>query len=586
MPARPGECRPGARVTADSIDPAPPRRATAWACGALLLAAGALYLATAAAAPKETAYGKWDLEILRRWGVTGILAPLPDLPDHLLKPGYILYLRAILGARAPFPIGRVLIVNALLAVVSFAAVAFALWTTRRFRGALLAAAFFLFFAPLRDCADDVMSELPAAAGLLACLALLVLAVERREALFPVVGLLAAVLALIRPNVGELAVAIGVLAAAGTPRGLRKAAALVGCFVAGTALLTGMGRWKDISLNPLTVEASTPLLWGAADYYWKPDVGLWPSGLDAVEKGRAERAAAARLWKAKVRRWSPDDRRALLWKLGHAALSSDQLPPRWRPPAYLAYDKAIRRWWWLAALALLSASAAAASGGRGPWRLAPALIAAAIVAQGALFGADPRFALPLVPAWCIVLFLALPGSVLSPRTLAAVAVVLTAFVALLAAVPDASTSDYAVVRGPAPLSFPVPASAFPRAGESATLHVRILELSQKFDRGLTIESGGRELARYEPDPARPYPAFLSAVIEGDFLETARRAGLVVDLRPRGAADWNFFYFPVIPAPWAASATIAGEAAIESGYGGTTRGGIPWWVHEGADAAGAP
>jgi hypothetical protein len=538
------------------------------------------------AAPRESAYGKWDLEILRRWGATGILAPLPDLPDHLLKPGYILYLRAILGARAPFPIGRVLILNALLAVAAFAAVAIALCKAGRARAALLAAVFFLLFAPLRDCADDVLSELPAAAGLLGCMALLVLAVERREALFPVVGLLAALLALIRPNVGELAAAIGALAAAGTPRGLRKAAVLVASFIAGTALATGIGRWNDISLSPLSVEASTPLLWGAADYYWKPDVGVWPSGVDAVEKGHAERAAAARLWKAKIHRWSRDDRRALLWKLGHAVLSSEQLPPRWRPPAYLAFDKAIRRWWWLAALALLSASAVAAAGGRGPWRLAPALIAAAIVAQGAVFGADPRFALPFVPAWCVALLLALPGSVLSPRTLAAGAVVLAAFVALLAEVPDASTSDYAVVRGPAPLSFPVPASAFPRKGDRATLHVRFLELSQKFDRGLTIETGGREIARYEPDPARPYPAFLSAVVDGDVLETARRSGLVVDLRPRGAADWNFFYFPVIPAPWAAPATIAGEAAIESGYGATARGGIPWWVHDGTDAAGVP
>ena len=566
-------------MTPDGADRPP--RVIAWVCGGLLLSAGALYLATAAAAPGETAYGKWDLEILRNWGATGLLSPLPDLPDHLLKPGYILYLRAILGATAPFPIRRVLIANALLAVASFAAVAFALWKTRRFRGALLAAAFFLFFTPLRDCADDVLSELPAAAGLLGCLALLVLAVERRDVLFPAVGLLAALLALLRPNVGELAAAIGIVTAAATPRGLRKAAALAGCFAAITVLVTGLGRWKNIPLNPLSVEASTPLLWGAADYYWKPDVGAWPTGLDAVEKGRAERSAAARLWKTKLRRRSGDDRRALLWKLGHAVLSSEQLPPRWRSPAYLAWDKALRRWWWLAALALLSASAAGAAGGRGPWRFAPALMAAAIVAQGAVFGADPRFALPLVPAWSVLLLLALPESRLSPRTLAAAGITLAAFVALLAAAPDASTSDYGVVRGPAALSFRAPAGAFPRTGELATLHVRFLELSQKFDRGLTIEIGGRAIARYDADPARPYPAYLSAVVDGELLETARRGGLVVDIRPRGAADWNFFYFPVIPAPWAAPATIAGERTIESGYGGTTRGGIPWWVHAGAD-----
>lgn len=569
-------------------DPAvssPPRRFLAGACGALLVATGALYVASAATAPRESAYGKWDLEILRRWGATGVLAPLAELPDHLLKPGYILYLRAILGSHAPFPIGRILIVNALFAVAGVTAVAFALWKARRFRAALLAAAFFLLYSPLRDCAGDVLSELPAAAGMLGCLALTVLAVEWRERLVPLVGFAAAVLTLIRPNVGEVALVIGAVAVAATPRGLRKAAILAACFLATAALFTGLGRWRDVPLSPFSVEASTPLLWGAADYYWKPDVGAWPSGADAAEKGLAERRMAGRLWREKLRLRSADNRRALLWKIGHAILSAEQLPGRKLSGASLAWDKGIRRWWWLAALCLLSASAAATNV-RGPWRLVPALLAAAIVVQGIVFGADPRFALPLIPAWWIALLLASPGIALSRRTVASGVATPAVFLALLSAVPDAATSDYAVLRGPEPLSFTLPSSALPRSGEPATLHVRLLELSQKFDRGLSIAADGREIARYEADPARPYPSSVSAVIDGDLLETGRRAGLAIELRPLGASDWDFFYFPAVPPPWAEPANIRGAAAIESGYGGTTRAGIPYWIHAGTDSAGAP
>jgi len=572
-----------------TIEPAPVslpgRRALAWACGGLLFAAGVLYVATAASAPKQSAYGRWDLEILRHWGATGVLAPLPDLPDHLLKPGYIAYLRAIGGAHPPFPVRRLCTVNALLAVAAFTLLATALGKARRCRAAAAVAVFFLLYAPLRDSADDLSSELPAAAGLVACLALLVLALERRQRLFPLIGVLAAAVALVRPNVGELAVVIGVVVAWESSPGWRRTGLLVASFLAATALAAALGRIRDMSLNPFSVEASTPLLWGAADYYWKPDVGAWPNGATTAEKSLAERQDARRIWETKLRRWSPDDRRALLWKLGHAVFASDQLPPRWQPPAYMKYDKAVRGWWWLAAILLLSGTAAVAVGGRGPWRLAPAIVATTIVLQGLVFGADPRFALPLIPAWFIVIVLALPETRPTRPALAAGAIAAAGCLALIAAAPDVTSSDDAVVRGPEPLSFTVPARAFAGAGERATLHVRFLELSQKFDRGLTIESGGRVIASYPADPGRPYPPFITAIVEGSLLENARRSGLAVDLRP-GGADGPFFYFPVIAPPWSDPGTVRGNAVIESGFGGTTSGGVPFWVHEGIDSPVSP
>ena len=552
----------------------------------MLAAAGALYVATAASAPKISAYGRWDLEILRRWGETGVIAPLPDLPDHLLKPGYIAYLRAIGGTHTPFPVRRVCVVNAGLAVAAFALLAFALWKTRRYGAAAAAAGFFLLYSPLRDSANDLSSELPAAAGLVACLALLILARERRERLVLLTGALAAAVALVRPNVGELAVVVGAVVLWESSRGWRQPVLLAASFLAVTVLFAALGRTRDVSLNPFTVEASTPLLWGAADYYWKPDVGAWPTGATAAEKSRAERQDARRIWKAKLLRWSPDDRRALLWKLGHAVFSSDQLPSRWQPGISMTYDKGVRRWWWVGALVLLSGSALVSAGGRGPWRLAPVLVAAAVVLQGLVFGADPRFALPLIPAWFVVTLLALPGARLTRSALAAAAMTAVIGLALIGAVPDVTNSDYAVVHGPEPLSFSIPARAFARTGERATLHVRFLELSQKFDRGLTIEAGGRVIAAFPAEPQRPYPPFVSAVVEGSLLENARRTGLAVELRPGAPTTGSFFYFPAIPTPWGVPATISGKSILESGFGGTVEGGIPYWVHDGVDASFSP
>ena len=566
--------------------PRPRRRSRAWACGGLLVAAGVLYVATAASAPRTSTYGRWDLEILRRWGATGILAPLPDLPDHLLKPGYIAYLRAIGGARPAYPVRRLCTVNALLAIAVFSLLAIALGKARRHRAAVVAAGFFLLYSPLRDCVDDLSSELPAAAGFVACLALLVLALERRPRLFPLIGALAAAVALVRPNVGELAVVIAAVVAWESSPGWRRPVLLAASFLAVTALAAAVGRARDVSLSPFSVEASTPLLWGAADYYWKPDVGPWPTGATTAEKSRAERRVARRIWETKLRRWSPDDRRALLWKLGHAVFAADQLPPRWQFHSYVTYDKAIRRWWWVAAILLFSGTAAVAVGGRGPWRLAPALVAAAVVLQGLVFGADPRFALPLIPAWFVVVLIALPETRMTRSAIASAAVAAAGCLALIAAAPDVTNSDYAVVRGPEPLSFTVPARAFSGVGERATLHVRFLELSQKFNRGLTIESGGRGIGAYAPEPARPYPPFVSAVVDGSLLENARRSGLSVDLRPGGPADGDFFYFPVVAPPWGEPATLRGNATLESGFGGTTSGGIPFWVHDGIESSVSP
>ncbi len=547
-----------------------------------IAAVGALYVGSAAQAPTSPGFGARDLEILRQWISTGHLSPLAYAPDHLLKPGYIVYLRTILGSREPFPIRRLLVINALAMVCSFAVVCIALWRSGLRRSAGIAAACFLAYVPLRDATDHALSEPVAAAGILLCLTFLIVGIKRRP-LLALAGILAGLLALIRPNVFEVFIVLALLVVASARHErLVSVVLILAGFLSTCAAVTLVGKWRSIPLNPFGIAASTPFLWGAADYYWEPDIGPWPSGATAAKKGRTEIREAANQWKTRLRRWSADDRRALLWKVGHAFFSCEQLPARWRPAWYITYDKAIRRWWWVAALGFAGLSAAIAVGGAGHWRFAPALLVAAIDAQGLLFGADPRFTLPFIPALFVLLVLAAPGLRFSPRTLVSAMAVIAFGLALISATPDVTNSDFGVLRGSQSLEFEIPARAFPKNGDRATLHFRILEETQRFDRGMIIEGDGQPLGRYDPDPPRPQPAFLSAVIVEPLLSNSRRKGIMIRLRAFGGPSSGFFYFPVVPRPWGKPVSIDGRATFESGYGGTTGGGIPFWVHGGIDS----
>lgn len=42
---------------------------------------------------------------------------------------------------------------------------------------------------------------------------------------------------------------------------------------------------------------------------------------------------------------------------------------------------------------------------------------------------------------------------------------------------------------------------------------------------------------------------------------------------------FIYYPTVPPLLGGNSTIDGSRVLESGYGGTTSGGIPIWVHAG-------
>lgn len=548
----------------------------------LLAAAAGLLVASASQAPVSGGFGDRDLQILRQWIASGRLAPLPHASDHLLKPGYLAYLRIVLGAREPFPIRRLLLTNAILLACGFAMVVAALWRSGRQKPALIAALVFLAYTPLRDANDYVLSEPVAAFGLLVCLAILIVGEVHPRALL-LLGIPIALTTLVRPNTGEIALVLSLLVVASSGR--RRGVHLVWIVlvsVSACAAVVFLGARNGIDVNPLGVRATNVFLWGAADYYWEADVGPWPEAPTMAEQRRLEARNARGIWGAKLRRWSGDDRRALAWKLGHAYLSCEQLPPRWQHSAYRRYDGLLRRWWWLIALVCAALAAGVAVGGVGPWRFAPALLVAAIVAQGLFVGADPRFALPFMPGLLLTLVLAIPSGRLSARCAGAQALVLVVGLGLIAAVPDAANSDFGVVRESRTVSLAVGPRPFRGTSSAVTLHVRILEPAQTFERGITITANGRTVARYDADPSRPEPPYLTAVVAGRLLTEARRSGLNVRIRPVDGPPERFLYFPVVPPPWAAPAAIDGSRAFESGYGGLTRGGIPFWIHSGVDA----
>jgi len=51
-------------------------------------------------------------------------------------------------------------------------------------------------------------------------------------------------------------------------------------------------------------------------------------------------------------------------------------------------------------------------------------------------------------------------------------------------------------------------------------------------------------------------------------------------PSQATD-AFFYFPAIPRVFRPACLIDGSKDLPSGFGGTTRGSVPAWIHPGLD-----
>jgi hypothetical protein len=544
----------------------------------------ALYAAGAARADPGLGVARSDLEVLRHWKESGRIEDLAGDPSHLPKPGYLISLRAMLPHEGTDTreVRQVLAVNAVAVLCGLGAAALALARRSGPRAAILFLLFGLLYLPARDSADYVGSE-PLAIGLaLLFFAALVGAwpVGARRAI--VLGFACAPILLLRPNLGwVLLVASLVAIASGRLRRLASVAVLLAGFFAGSAVLIVIGRATGLPTNPFAVNTSKVFLWGTADYYWPPDVGSWPVGRTSEESARLQLEKTRERWKGLLARRNADTARSLVWRATHSLLSCEQLPSRWSAREYLRADSFLREWWWLAAAGLFGAAAAFGGAGSGEFRFLPLLLLVACIAQGIVFGADPRLSLPFVPIAALSLAASRPGR-LTARQMAAGLLAAAMLLSAAVAVPDTANSDFAVLRGPGRrLEQLITASRFP-ASETATLHLRLVK-PDGIGLGLMIKGNGVPLYERAPEDLSATPAFLSLALRGPALSRARLEGLKLEAFTFGASQAAdaFFYFPATPPVLRPGCLVDGSVDLASGYGGTTRGSIPAWIHPGLD-----
>ncbi len=537
-----------------------------------------LYLRGAQRADPGVAAAREDLDILRTWIATGLLTDHPTDFAHLTKPGFLLYLRAALphAGEDRGENRRFLFLNAAWILLGLGSVSIAL----RRRCGPLSELFFLLIAlgcvALRDCADYVLSE-PLAIGLALVVAAGVIHTDQEGARWKF-GLGAAVclVTLVRPNLGALLLLIVLLKELSRQRRGIGLAATLGGFILCVGGLTVLGRLTRIPLNPFG-GSSRVLLWGTADYYWKPDIGDWPVGGTSGESTHLQLAKTRARWNSFFRNWNANHRRSLEWRLGHGILSAEELPSRWNSAHYLAADRFARRWWWAIATILGGLSVAAAIGGRGPWLCAPILVVMALIGQGLLFGTDPRLALPFLPLWALVLAAVLPTVRWGRFAIGGGAATVLLLFLFVRSVPDVAAFDFALVQGPGRrIEQALPSEAFCKSAR-ATVHFRLLQ-EPPFVLGLSVFANGRPALRRGTANPSPWPASFAVALGEPETAQALHEGLRLRIETEGAASSNeaFVYYPVVPPLFCDRSSVDGQDRIPSGFGGETAGGLPVWV----------
>ncbi|HVQ54647.1 MAG TPA: hypothetical protein VMT25_05685, partial [Thermoanaerobaculia bacterium] len=548
------------------------------ACLALVLFGSLLFIGATRADP-DVAAGRPDLEVLRQWVASGVLSDNSADPSHLTKAGYLLYLRATLP-HAGADEGenrRFLLLNAGWILLGVASAAGALG--RRFGSP--ASLFFLLgilaCPAVRDCADYVTSE-PITIGLsLLVAAVLVAAPSRSVRPAILVGVAAGLIALLRPNTGAVVLLIAFLTASAGPKRMTSILVTTGGFAACLGVLWMLSHTTHLPLAPLGGESSRVILWGTADYYWKPDVGGWPVGATPQETARLQITKAKQRWSAFLHGPGESRNRSLLWRVGHGLLSTEELPPRWRSARYAAADRLGRKWWWALAAAIVGASAGAAIAGRNEWRFVPAAVLAACIGQSLLFGADPRLNLPFLPLILLGLAAALPTARPDRRAVAGAVLGAAAVVLLCIRVPDVAAFDFARIAGPRhSIEQTIPASAFPPAG-SALVHFRLLQ-EPPLALGFSVFGNGALILRRDPGDTSPWPASFRAALGERGTDLAGRKGLRIRIEIEGSdpSGGAFVYYPVVPPALGGRSAIDGREEIPSGFGETTEGGLPVWI----------
>ena len=549
----------------------------------LLAAICGVYFVGAFRAVPFTRTADRDFDLMRSWRETGRLTTHPSDPSHLTKPGAIALLRMMFPRDSPVAshARRFVVLNASLMVAGIGLSALAL---RRTAGPASSFVFLvgLVAAPqLRDACDYVASEAVATGLVLVAFGATALGRFENRRWGTLLGVCAGLLWALRPNVAVLLVAVAAVMAIGSGRHSRSWLRTAVITLAGTVIVI-YSAFSATGYRPAPGATARVLLWGTADYYWRPDAGGWPTGRTPGETARLQGAQLVERWRSNLRDWNENQRRSLEWKALHGFVSSEELPPQWIGGRYQRLDRKLREWWWLTAAILAGLSLLAASGGRGPYRYIGVLAVAFGVLQSVVFGADPRLALPLLPLLAAGIAGALPALRWSAAAIVAGTVTLILLVWRVSRVPDAAGYDFALVRGHGRrIEQLLPPSLFPASGP-ARVHFRLYE-EPPYVLGIRASIGGALLER-RPLEASGYPAFFSVSLTGPQTAEARSSGAWLSIESIGPPGFDgFFYFPLIPPVFGHPCRVDGDRRLPSGFAGLAEGGLPVWVTTGDVAA---
>ena len=554
-----------------------------------LLAAGAAALALYLWAGFVAPVVLWsDSRLDLDWARTGagIFRPLPAAPPgqviaHPAKPGYLLFLRAAMAAVPGVSDERsVVLVQSILLWASIAATAVFVARRRGTGAALAVYGLLLAVLRLRDSASAVMTEAISAALFLPISAA-ALALPKRDRTLLGLGAGAALLFFVRPNLAGVAAALvaASLAMARRPRGLAAFAAAFLLLSGGAWLATRRAAGPDAFRG-----VGFPILEGSAEYYWRPSLGPWPRPDAAGPPSTRDEVALARArWSRTLSGSGADVRRELVWRALHGVFGAEYYDPRWSAP-YAALDRTSRI---ATPFLLLGGLAAAIVGLFGRDRRAGELgvfFLVMLVAHDVVFGSNPRYLLPALPFFLLVLvfvFVPEPGVATPPRRrVAAWLVVLAALVGLGASARHVFDWQWGSIESAGvAISQTIPRGAIPAAGPS-TFHVRIGAPEIPAGARYSIEGpGGRAL---EPAPgSTPERAFATVAVPA-WLAAANASG-DVEIRIVAAGELgpgSFLLFPVVPPPWCLPGATRREGGGDlSPATGIRSGGLDWWVHAG-------
>ncbi len=541
----------------------------------------ALYLWGALAAPVVM----WsDSRIDMDWARSGIgiFRPVPEPPPgeplvHPPKVGYLVFLAAAMRAAPGLGAARsVVLFQSLLLWLSIVGTCWFILRRTANASGLWACVVLLAALRIRDSASAVMSEAISSALFLPLAALCVWR-PRRGWPFAFVGLAAAVLFSIRPDVGAV---LFLLMAASLLQGRMWRPLAV--FAASFAVLT-LGVWaatrSSAGPDPLR-GVGHPILEASAEYYWRPSLGEWPRAQTQSQMGRKEIQRAAENWKRTLSRGGPDTRRELVWRAFHGLLGTDFYDGRWSR-CYSRVDEVSRLLTPIFILAMIAALVFPSAPEQSAARVVGILLLLSIVGHNLVFGSNPRYLVPVLPFLLLlpITRLVAPGVFSAPR-LAVFGLALAALAAMTFLHREVLDWQWGKIESAGViLRQPLARGSLPPP--PSTLHLRIAPPLVPTGAGILVRGpGGQVLYSSLGDSHRSRPAISIPI--PDWLAAANaKETSILEISSTGSYDrYNYLLFPVIPPYWAPAARRAGSPDLSPSTG-VRAGSLDWWAHPGTD-----